>query len=116
MNHEMTGLKKQPVMVDKDRRQPTPGGGYAHIPARVRYDPNLRMEAKLLYGEMTAFCTTPGRCRIESGREARVYKTTKKKIHELIVSLQESGHIRIVVPHDVSLKKPCGVYEILLGT
>jgi hypothetical protein len=117
MNTKMTGLKRPPVTADKDRhgrRRPTPGGRYAYIPAGVRYDPNLCVEAKLLYGEMTALCTTPGRCRIESGREARVYKTTEKKIHQLLVSLQGRSHIRIVVPRDIHLKEPCGIYKILL--
>lgn len=66
---------------------------YAVIPANVRYDPNLKDKAKLLYGEITALCNERGYCWATNDYFAKLYKVNKATISRLIKNLIESGYI-----------------------
>lgn len=67
---------------------------YAVIPANVRYDPNLKDKAKLLYGEITALCNERGYCWATNEYFAKLYKVNKTTISRLIRNLIESGYIK----------------------
>jgi uncharacterized phage protein (TIGR02220 family) len=66
---------------------------YAIIPANVRYDPNLKDKAKLLYGEITALCNEKGYCWATNDYFANLYGVSKTTISLLIKNLIESGYI-----------------------
>jgi hypothetical protein len=67
---------------------------YAVIPANVRYDPNLRDKAKLLYGEITALCNERGYCWATNEYFAKLYNVNKTTISKLIKNLIDSGYIK----------------------
>lgn len=66
---------------------------YAIIPANVRYDPNLKDKAKLLYGEITALCNEKGYCWATNEYFASLYGVSKTTISLLIKNLIEKGYI-----------------------
>lgn len=66
---------------------------YAIIPANVRYDPNLKDKAKLLYGEITALCDEKGYCWATNEYFANLYGVSKTTISLLIKNLIEKGYI-----------------------
>ena len=66
---------------------------YAIIPANVRYDPNLKDKAKLLYGEITALCNEKGYCWATNDYFANLYGVSKTTISLLIKNLIEGGYV-----------------------
>ena len=75
-----------------DERKP---GYYAVIPAQVRYDPLLRPNAKLLYGELTALAGADGYCWASDKYFAELFGLSRGTVNALIGSLRERGYIRI---------------------
>ena len=73
---------------------------YAVIPASVRYDTELRPNAKLLYGELSALATQEGYCWAKNKYFADLFGLSQKTISELLKQLAEHGHIRIEVIRD----------------
>lgn len=69
----------------------------AMIPATVRYDPALRPNAKLLYGEIRAMASREGYCWASNRYFAQLYGLTVKTISELIRDLARQGHIVVQV-------------------
>lgn len=67
---------------------------YAIIPANVRYDPNLKDKAKLLYGEITALCNEKGYCWATNEYFAKLYGVNKTTISKLIKNLIDRGYIK----------------------
>lgn len=67
---------------------------YAIIPASVRYDPELRASAKLLYGELTALCGKTGYCWASNSYFAELYHLSDKTVSELMLQLERRGHIK----------------------
>ena len=67
---------------------------YAVIPADVRYDPNLKPNAKLLYGELTSLCNKTGYCWATNEYFSKLYELSLRTISRLISQLEESGYIR----------------------
>lgn len=66
---------------------------FAIIPANVRYDENLKPNAKLLYGELTALCNRDGFCWAGNDYFAALYKVDNKTISRWISQLSEGGYI-----------------------
>lgn len=70
------------------------GGYYAVIPAEVRYDPVLKPNAKLLYGELTALSDKNGYCWATNEHFAALYDLSVGTISRLISQLEKQGYIR----------------------
>lgn len=70
------------------------GAYYAIIPADVRYDPELRPNAKLLYAELTSLCNQKGYCWAPNDYFAELYGLTVETISRLISQLETRGYIR----------------------
>lgn len=70
-------------------------GYYAVIPAQVRYDQELRPNAKLLYGELTALAGADGYCWASDKYFAELFGLSAKTVGELIASLRRRGYIRV---------------------
>ena len=68
---------------------------YAIIPASVRYDENLKPNAKLLYGEITALANQEGFCWADNRYFSNLYKVDHKTISRWISQLEEGNYLRI---------------------
>lgn len=66
---------------------------YAIIPADVRYDKDLPMGARMLYGELTALANEKGYCWAQNSYFAELYEVSKTTISNWITSLEEKGYI-----------------------
>ena len=69
---------------------------YAIIPAKVRYS-NLKPNAKLLYGEITALSGKTGYCFASNNYFAELYGVSKNTISRWISDLNKLGFINIEV-------------------
>lgn len=67
---------------------------YAIIPSNVRYDKDLKPNAKLLYGEITALCNQEGFCWANNDYFAELYGVAKETVSRWISQLEEKGYIR----------------------
>tara|TARA_R110002020_G_scaffold101523_9_gene239092 strand:- start:3594 stop:4187 length:594 start_codon:yes stop_codon:yes gene_type:complete len=72
---------------------------YAIIPAKVRYS-NLKPNAKLLYGEITALSGKTGYCFASNNYFAELYNVNKNTISRWISDLKRLGFITIVIERD----------------
>lgn len=70
---------------------------FAIIPANVRYDENLKPNAKLLYGELTALCNRDGFCWAGNDYFAGLYKVDNKTISRWISQLVSGCYISIEI-------------------
>ena len=66
---------------------------YSVIPAKIRYDEDLRANEKLLYGEISALSNKYGYCVAGNTYFAELYKVHKKTISEWISHLKSKGYI-----------------------
>ena len=67
---------------------------YAIIPAEVRYS-NLKPNAKLLYGEITALSNKEGYCFASNNYFAKLYNVTKNTVSLWISQLNKEGFISV---------------------
>ena len=74
----------------KTNEQP---GFYAIIPAFVRYDKELKPNAKLLYGEITALCNQNGYCYASNNYFAELYGVDKMTVSKWIKQLIDKGYL-----------------------
>lgn len=81
---------------------------YAIIPAAVRYDPELRPNAKLIYGEISALTSAYGYCWATNKYFADLYGFNKQTVSSLISSLADRGYITVEV---CRAKKGMGAVE-----
>ena len=66
---------------------------YAIIPAKVRYDNELKGNEKLLYGEITALSNKEGYCTATNTYFSKLYRKHKDTIQEWISKLKRKGYI-----------------------
>lgn len=78
---------------------------YSVIPASVRYDKNLPMGARLLYGEITALSNKEGYCWASNAYFAELYETSKRTVSNWISSLVNQGHIKIELIYKAGSKE-----------
>jgi hypothetical protein len=69
---------------------------YAIIPAEVRYS-NLKPNAKLLYGEITALSGKLGYCYATNNYFAELYNVSKNTISSWISDLKKLGFINVII-------------------
>ena len=72
----------------------------AVIPASVRYDPELRPNAKILYGEIRALATKDGFCGASNAYFAELYGISQKTASMLISTLARRGHVWVELERD----------------
>lgn len=77
-------------------------GYWAVIPAGVRYDPELRPNAKLLYAEITALANAEGYCWASNERIADWYGISPKTVGSLIRQLAQHGYVTVELLHDAT--------------
>ena len=68
---------------------------YAVIPANVRYDEDLKANAKLLYGEITALTYKTGICYASNNYFARLYQVDASAISKWVKNLQDKNYISV---------------------
>jgi hypothetical protein len=66
---------------------------YAIIPANVRYDEELKANAKLLYGEITCLSNKTGICYASNNYFAKLYKVKPSAISNWVSQLKNKGYI-----------------------
>tara|TARA_R110002012_G_scaffold269751_1_gene453912 strand:+ start:507 stop:959 length:453 start_codon:yes stop_codon:yes gene_type:complete len=69
---------------------------YANIPANVRYS-NLKPNAKLLYGEITALSNKLGYCFASNSYFAELYGVSKNTVSRWISDLNKLGFITVQI-------------------
>ena len=69
---------------------------YANIPANVRYS-NLKPNAKLLYGEITALSNKLGYCFASNSYFAELYGVSKNTVSRWIGDLNKLGFISVEI-------------------
>ena len=74
---------------------------YAIIPANVRYA-DLKPNAKLLYGEITALSNKHGFCFASNKYFAELYKVNKNTISSWISDLKNYGFITVKIERNVN--------------
>lgn len=78
---------------------------YAIIPAIVRYDEDLQLGARLLYGEITALSGQSGRCWASDQYFVDLYKVSKRTIQLWLKSLEDKNYINRVVTYKENSKE-----------
>lgn len=68
---------------------------FAIIPANVRYDKELPMGARLLYGEFTALSNQKGYCYASNSYFAELYDVTPQAISKWINTMANKGYIKL---------------------
>tara|TARA_R110000751_G_C13693563_1_gene472601 strand:+ start:96 stop:758 length:663 start_codon:yes stop_codon:yes gene_type:complete len=69
---------------------------YAIIPAEVRYS-NIKPNAKLLYGEITALTNKKGYCFASNNYFAELYNVSKNTISLWIAELKRAGFVSVLI-------------------
>ena len=72
---------------------------FAVIPAEVRYA-NIRSNAKLLYGELTALTSKEGYCWASDNYFASLYGLSRQTVNQLFRELKEKGFIIVETTKD----------------
>lgn len=68
---------------------------YAVIPAEVRYNPDLRANEKLLFGEITALSSATGQCTASNNYFAKLYGVVPSAITKWVSDLEKYEYIDI---------------------
>tara|TARA_Y100001973_G_C5204596_1_gene340525 strand:- start:2713 stop:3357 length:645 start_codon:yes stop_codon:yes gene_type:complete len=70
---------------------------YAIIPAKVRYDKDLKPNAKLLYGEISALSNKEGYCFASNRYFSKLYDVNKNTISSWISDLHKKGYVSVMI-------------------
>lgn len=70
---------------------------WAVLPAKVRYDPELRPNAKLLYAEITALAGASGYCWATNEYLAQLFDIAARTVTDLVAQLAKRGYIRVEI-------------------
>lgn len=73
---------------------------WAVLPAKVRYDGDLRPNAKLLYAEITALASASGYCWATNEYLAGLFEIKARTVSDLIGTLSKKGYLRVEVVRD----------------
>lgn len=73
---------------------------YSVIPARVRYDEDLKANEKLLYGEISALSNKNGYCSAGNTYFAELYGVHKKTISEWVTHLKNKGYVEVEMVYE----------------
>jgi len=68
---------------------------YAVIPSDVRYDPELRPNEKLMYGEISALSSAEGVCWASNSYFAKLYGVSNQAVSKWIKNLASRGYITV---------------------
>lgn len=71
------------------------GGQWAILPARVRYDPNIPANAKLIYAEIAAKINEEGYCYAHNRYFAERFKLKEDTVSSLIKRLADAEYIEV---------------------
>ena len=86
---------------------------YAIIPAKVRYDNELKGNEKLLYGEMTALANKEGYCTATNTYFSKLYAKHKDTIQEWISKLKSKGYIETqLIKNDLGRVEERRIYPV----
>ena len=86
---------------------------YANIPANVRYS-NLKPNAKLLYGEITALSNKLGYCFASNSYFANLYGVSKNTVSRWISDLNKLGFITVQIERNSNkeiIKRIIGIVQ-----
>lgn len=92
--------QNQYTPVPAPRQEADRPGYYAVLPATVRYDPELRPNAKLLFAEITALTNARGYCWISNERLGEYFSISPKTVGSLIQQLARRGYISVELLRD----------------
>lgn len=73
---------------------------YAVIPAKIRYDKELKPNEKLLYGEISALSNKNGYCNAGNVYFSELYGVHKKTISEWVTHLKNKGYIEVEIIYE----------------
>lgn len=73
---------------------------YAIIPAAVRYHPDLSIQEKFMYAEITALSNAKGYCYASNNYFSLLYVVSKRTVSRWITNLEEKGLIKVEVIKD----------------
>lgn len=94
-------------------------GAYnAVLPADVRYDDELKPNAKILYAEITALCDSRGYCWATNGYFAKLYNVTEATVSRWVSQLDSKGYIRCeMVPTSTGIERRiyAGIFIVTRG-
>lgn len=86
---------------------------YAIIPAKIRYDNDLKGNEKLLYGEITALANKEGYCTATNTYFSKLYGKHKDTIQEWISKLKLKGYIETqLIKNDLGRVEERRIYPV----